>query len=141
MPLGPVEVLVVKFPGNQFTGEITPALAELVESDTIHVIDLVFIHKDENGEVTKFELADLTTEEAGTYEELVEDVGLLNEDDIEELAGMLDNNSSAAMMLFENVWATRFRDAVLEAKGEVVANFRIPHALVEAAWEAHLAEA
>jgi uncharacterized membrane protein len=132
MSLGPVEMLVVKFPGNQFKGEIAPALAELVEKGTIRVIDFVFIQKDADGSLTSVELADLDPEAASAYASAVDDVsGTLSEDDIKELGGLLENNSSAGLMLFENVWATRFADAVRNASGEVILSERIPRAVIE----------
>ncbi len=57
--LGPVELLFVEFPGNQFSGEIAPALQELVQAGTIRVIDLVFVAKDADGNVAGIELEDL----------------------------------------------------------------------------------
>jgi hypothetical protein len=133
MSFGPIEMLVVKFPGNQFRGEIAPALAELVETGTIRVIDLVFIKKDADGTLTSIELADLDPEAAADYAPAVEDVsGLLSEDDIRELGALLDDNSSAGLLLFENTWATRFADAVRNAKGEVLLSERIPRAVIEA---------
>jgi uncharacterized membrane protein len=132
MPLGPIELLVVSFPGNQFTGEITPALAELVESGTIRIVDLLFVIKDEQGKVAVLELGDLAADVLGQFKLLVSDtIPMLNEDDAHELAEALENNSSAGIMLFENAWATRFADAIHNAKGEVVLNERIPRAAIE----------
>jgi uncharacterized membrane protein len=132
MPLGPIELLVVSFPGNQFTGEITPALAELVESGTIRIVDLLFVIKDEQGKVAVLELGDLAADVLGQFRLLVSDtIPMLNEDDAHELAEALENNSSAGIMLFENTWATRFADAIHNAKGEVVLNERIPRAAIE----------
>ena len=132
MPLGPVELLVVKFPGNRFTGGITPALSELVAAGTVRIIDIVFLSKDGSGEARVFELNDLIDDDYATFDPIVSEVmGILSEDDIRELSGGLADNSSVALMLFENTWATRLRDAVLEAKGELMLSERIPHAVVE----------
>jgi hypothetical protein len=106
MAIGPVELLVVRFPGNEFKGEIVPALRELVESRTIRIIDILFAHKSAAGELTLLEINDLDAEAYG-------------------------HNSSGALMLFENTWATRFADAVHNAKGEVVLNERIPRVVIE----------
>jgi len=132
MALGPIEMLVVKFPGNQFTGEIAPALAELVDAGTIRVIDFVFIKKDPDGSLTSVELADLPEDTASAFVPAVDDVsGMLSEDDIRDLGGLLENNSSAGLMLFENVWAARFAQAVRNAKGEVLFSERIPRKVIE----------
>jgi translation initiation factor IF-2 len=135
MSVGPIEYLVVGFPGNKFKGEIVPALAELVENGTIRILDLVFIAKDEEGNVAAVELSELDPEdEAAAMSDISEvEAGLLNEDDIELAAESLENNSSAGMLVFENVWATRFAEAVRNADGQLLANERIPHAVVQAA--------
>lgn len=132
MPYGPVELLVIKFPGNRFTGGITPALAELIESGMIRIIDIVFLAKDAVGGVRVYELEDLVGEDYATFDPIVSEVvGILSDDDIHDLSQGLADNSSVALMLFENSWATRFRDAVLAAHGELVLSERIPHAVVE----------
>jgi hypothetical protein len=133
MPLGPLELVVVSFPGNRFTGEIIPALTELVDSGTIHIVDLLFVHKDHTGQVEVFEYSDLGPEISDQLTPLLDDTtSMLNEDDAHDLAAALDFNSSAGVLLFENTWATRLATAVRNAKGEVVFNERIPQAAVEA---------
>jgi len=130
--LGPIELLVVKFPGNRFTGEIVPALAELVERGTIRIIDIAFAIKDRDGQLTLLELDELDPDVLGLFDPIVSDVtGLLSEEDERRLASALENNSSAALMLFENTWATRFADAVRNAHGEVVVNERIPRVIID----------
>jgi uncharacterized membrane protein len=132
MPLGPIEMLVVKFPGNQFTGEIMPAMADLVENGTVHIVDLLLVSKDERGKVTLYEFNDLDPDAFGRFAPLMtETTPMLNEDDANQLAQLLENNSSAGLLLFENTWATRFAEAIRNAKGEVIFNERIPHAVVE----------
>lgn len=132
MPLGPIELLVIKFPGNQFTGEIIPALTELVESGTVRIVDLLLLVKNDAGEVTLLEFGDLAPDVFGQWDPLVADTTpLLNEDDAYQLAASLENNSSAGVMLFENTWAARFADAVRNARGEVVLNERIPRVVIE----------
>jgi uncharacterized membrane protein len=124
--------LIIKFPGNQFTGEILPALTELVEDGIVHIVDLVLLHKNEDGVVRLIEITELEPDLYGPWAPLLTDVTeLLNEDDVHTFAGMLENNSSAGVLLFENTWATRFAEAVRAAKGEVVLNERVPHAVVE----------
>jgi uncharacterized membrane protein len=132
MALGPVELLEVKFPGNQFTGEIVPALKALVESGTIRIIDIVFVRKDRDGRVTQVEISDLADDEYAALDPLVSEIdGLLSADDVQQLASGLENNSSAGIMLFENTWATRFVTAVRRAHGEVLLNERIPRSVIE----------
>ena len=132
MSIGPVEILVVSFPGNEFTGEIAPALADLVKTGTIRVIDLVFVTKDAAGEVVGLELSEIDPAASAAFAPHVEEPsGLLADEDIADLGADLEPNSSAAILLFEHVWATQFRDAVLDSGGELIAEIRIPKEVVD----------
>jgi hypothetical protein len=132
VPLGPIEFLALKFPGNEFRGDIIPALSDLVEDETIRIIDLLFVQKMADGSVRVVELADLGEEDYLSFEAVVSDVsGLLSHDDARQIANALEPNSSASLMLFENVWATKFVEAVIEAKGEVIVSERIPRSMLE----------
>jgi uncharacterized membrane protein len=132
MDIGPVEILVVGFPDNKFTGEIAPALEELVQSGLIRVIDLVFVTKDADGTVVGIELSDIDEGTSSAFQPHVEEPsGLLSEEDIEDLGAELEPNSSAAILLFEHLWATRFRDAVIDSGGQLVASIRIPKEVVD----------
>jgi hypothetical protein len=134
---GPVEYVVIEFPGNQFKGEVVPALKELVRNGTISIIDLIFIRKDQAGSVESLELAELTSDEAGQYESLPASIGgLLNEEDVRDVAAGMANNSSVALLVWEDAWATRFADAVRNANGRVTAHERVPREVVEAAMAA-----
>jgi hypothetical protein len=140
MPLGPVEYLLIAFPGNRFNGEIVPALRELVDNGTIHILDLLFIKKDADGNVLLVELAD--SDEGALFDDVEGEVDdLLNMEDIELAAAELPPNSSAGLLVWENVWAKRFADAVRAAGGQVIANQRVPHDVVEAALQAYLEQA
>lgn len=137
--MGPVEYLIVEFPGNQFKGEIVSALNELVSNGTIRILDLIFMRKDANGSVTWNELSALPVEEASLFTALGSEFqDLMTEEDFIVAAEMLQPNSSAGVLLFEHVWATRLRDAVVNAKGRVIGNASIPAAAVEAAMDAAL---
>ncbi len=130
--LGPVELLVVKFPGNQFKGEIAPALKDLVDSGTVRIIDLLFAIKGENGEFEMLDIKQLADNELAVFEPLLTGgTELLTEDDIDQVATMLEPNSAAAVLLFENIWAKRFRDSLLNANAEMIFNVRIPYNVVE----------
>ena len=135
--MGPVDYLLVEFPGNDFKGEIVPALAELTHNGTIRIIDLLFIRKDEEGAITWQELTDLPGANAAAFDDLDGEVNdLLNEDDILREAELLQPHSSAAVVVYENVWATRLRDAVVNAGGRLVDHARVPAAVVEEALKA-----
>jgi hypothetical protein len=133
MELGPIEYIVIDFPGNQFNGEIVPALQELVDKGIVRIIDLAVIHKDEAGNVTVVEVSEMS-ENAAAFVGLDYEVGgLLSEEDLAIIADHLPDNSTAASLVWENVWATRFAQAVRDANGIVVENARIPHDIVMAA--------
>lgn len=132
MSIGPVEILVVGFPGNQFTGEVAPALADLVESGLVRVIDLVFVTKDAKGDVVGIELSDVDEAVSAAFQPHVQEPsGLLSDEDIANLGADLEPDSSAAILLFEHVWATKFRDALVGSGGELIASIRIPKEVVD----------
>jgi Family of unknown function (DUF6325) len=140
--LGPVDYMIVGFPGNNFRGEIVPALADLVENGTIRIIDLAFVGKNAEGEVVAFELLDLDPDVKKAFEDMgVEVTGLFNEDDLMSTGEKLEPNSSAALLVWENVWARNVADGIRNAGGFVIDFTRIPHEVVQAAREAVLAEA
>ena len=134
MTLGPVEYVVVAFPGNKFTGNVAPALADLVESGTIRVMDLAFVTKDADGAVAGFELTDLDEDEAKVFDDFSGDgLDLISAEDLAAVGEELEPNSSAAMLVWENVWATKFAEAVREADGVLLDHDRIPHEVLQAA--------
>lgn len=131
MALGPIEILCIKFPNDLATGEIASALKALVENRTIRIIDILFIQKSENV-VTISEIDDLDEVDFNIFDPIVSDVaGLIPEEDVYAIAQTLDENSFAALMLFENIWATAFRDAVVKANGQLLLNERIPSSVIE----------
>jgi hypothetical protein len=130
--MGPVEYIVIGFPGNRFNGDIAPALQELVEAGIINILDLVFIQKDADGVVTAVELEE--TADATVFDSVDGEVGyLVSESDLATAAEALPNNTSAGVLVWENVWAERFAKAVVASGGEVFAHERIPYELVQAA--------
>jgi hypothetical protein len=133
MAYGPVEMVVIKFPGNQFTGEIVPALRDLIDSGTIRLIDLLFVIKQSDGTVGVMEVDGLGDAVAAVFEPLAQpDEELLSHADGEHFGALLEPNSSAALLLFENAWAARFVEAARNANGEVLLNERIPRDVIEA---------
>jgi hypothetical protein len=134
---GPFEVMVVKFPGNHFSGEIVPPLRELVDKNIIRIVDLVFVRKDRDSSVQAFELNELPPDELTAFESLpVESGRRLNLGDVEDVANRLEANSSAGLMVWENVWASSFAQAVRNADGQVLVYEPIPAEVVEAAMDA-----
>jgi hypothetical protein len=134
MSIGPVEYLIVGFPGNKFTGEIVPELDKLIKSGTIRIIDLVFVTKDAAGNASAVEYDAL--EELAAFAGLEGEVGgAISLQDIEYAARSLEPNSSAALLIWEDKWAAPFVEALRNANGVLLEGARVPHEIVEAAME------
>jgi hypothetical protein len=134
--MGPVDYIVVEWPGKQPTGEAAPLLVDLVDRGLIRIIDLAFIAKAEDGTVTGLELSAL----AGEMPELRvlegAPTGLVSDEDREAAGGTLEPGTSAAILVYENVWAAPFAAAVRRSGGQLVANGRIPIQAILAALDA-----
>lgn len=125
--LGPIDYLVVEFPGNKMTGEGFPILLDLVDRGIIHILDLVFVSKDADGAMTIINIADFDGD--GSLDLAVFDgasSGLLDDDDIADAGSVLEPNSSAGILLYENTWAAPFVAALRRSGAELVASGRIP---------------
>ena len=130
--IGPVDVAVIAFDGNDFSGEIAPALADLQASGTVNVIDLAFVRKDADGSTAIVEVADDAV--ASAFDRIADSqFDLLSEADLTDLAGGLEPASSAMVVVWENSWAARFATAVRQSHGRVAMLERIPHENVERA--------
>jgi hypothetical protein len=139
--LGPVDWIVVEFPGSKFNGEIAPVLQDLVERGLIRVLDLMMLRKDDVGELEVFELSDLDEAEIGGLRaEEAELAMVLSEQDVLDIAETIEPGSTAAVLVWENLWAAPFGSAVRHAGGQLVASGRIPIQAVLAAIEADLEE-
>ena len=133
MALGPIEVIVIGFPGNEFNGEIIPELQRLVSEDIITVVDGLFLTKDADGVVDFAEFGEsggnARAAELGNLLDQLE--ALISDEDVTEVAETLEPNSSAAILVFEHTWAKPFRDAVVASGGVLAANFRVPGLVVD----------
>jgi hypothetical protein len=133
--IGPVDVAVVGFEGDAFTGEIAPALLDLVEAGTIRVIDLAFIRKSADGEPSFVEMVDSDVSQA--YANVSDDqFDLLNDVDLESMADGLEPATAALVIVYENTWAARLAAAVRDSGGFLIAQERVPRDNVVAAIEA-----
>jgi hypothetical protein len=135
--LGPVDWIVVEFPGSKFNGEIVPELANLVDRGLIRILDLLVLKKDPDGELEAFELSDLDESEIGGLREHETELAvLLSEEDVISVAAAIEPGSSAAVLVWENKWAAPFGSAVRRAGGQLAASGRIPIQAMLAALEA-----
>ncbi|MFI1380407.1 DUF6325 family protein [Embleya sp. NPDC020886] len=124
---GPIDYLVIEFPGSRMTGEGLPLLIDLVDRGIIRVLDLIFIRKDSDGSVRGVELADLTGDDRldlAVFEGASS--GLLAQDDIDDASRVLEPGNSAAVLVYENVWAGPLAAALRRGGARLVANGRIP---------------
>ncbi|HEY9329948.1 MAG TPA: DUF6325 family protein [Streptomyces sp.] len=134
MAVGPVEYLVVAFPGSRFTGAIAPALAEAVASKAVRIIDLTFVYRSEDGAIEIVELDDLDPDDLVSFEPVEGEAGsMLNSDDIRTLGESVPPGSSAALIVWEDLWALPLTEAVRASGGQLVAHERIPAEVAEAA--------
>ena len=137
--LGPVDYLVVGFPADRanFSGEMASELKALIESNTIRVLDLVLLTKDEDGSVDAAELRDADESEVGQLRELERDLAvLLAKTDVDEIGASLEPGSAAAVLVWENTWAAPFGSAIRRSGGQLVTSGRIPTQALIAAVEA-----
>ena len=124
--MGPIDYLVVEFPGNQMSGEALPLLIDLVDRGMIRILDFVFIRKDNDGSVVALSAVDLSRMrliEATLFEGAAS--GLLTSMDLEEAAKAVEPGNSAGILMYENRWAAPFAAAFRASGGELVASGRI----------------
>jgi len=132
MTYGPIDFVAFEFKGNQFKGEILPALLELVNKDIVRVIDLIIVQKDAQGKVTMREMQQMEPSVVSMFDPLKAQItGMIQMEDIEMIGQKVENNSTAAIMLFENLWPIKFKEAVLNANGRLVMQARIPDEVVQ----------
>ncbi len=135
--LGPIDFVVVEFPGNHMTGEGLPLLVDLVEREVIRILDLLFVRKDEDGTVTAVEIADVTGD--GELDLTVFEgarSGLLGQDDLDEAAAAIEPGNSAALLVYENLWAAPFASALRRGGAQLVASGRLSAEAVLASLDA-----
>jgi len=136
MPLGPVDVYIIGFPGNNFRGEIVPAILEQVERGVMRVVDLLFVVRDLDGTVAVLSIEDLGPEGAAFADLEVVQSGALNEEDADEVAEDIPAGSSALLIAYENTWMQDLVGAFARADAVVIDQVRIPADVVNMVIEA-----
>ena len=133
MEVGPVDLYIIGFPGNKFSGKIAPAIKELVDNGTIRILDLLFVMKDEEGAVLTLAIEDLDQEGAAFADLEVTEPGSLNDEDADEVSDDLPSNSAALLIAFENLWAKKVVSALADADAVLIDSIRIPAEVVDQA--------
>ena len=134
--MGPIDYLLVEWPGRQPTGEAAPHLIDLVDRGLIRILDLVFLHKDDDGSLTRLEISDLGDQVEAFADFEGASSGLLSDEDADEAGGALEPGTSAALLVYENRWAAPFASALRRSGGQLIATGRIPIQSVLAALDA-----
>jgi hypothetical protein len=133
MSVGPIEVIVVEFPGNRFNGKILPELRRLVDAGTIRIVDGLLLSRGEGEDITILEIDQVTGDpDLTALAELFDTMdALISDEDVDVLSESLEPNSSAAILVFEHTWAIPFRDAILDSGGVLATAIRIPADVVD----------
>lgn len=128
---GSVELAAIAFPGSKFKGEIVPALADLVNSGVVAILDLLVISKSDEGDVVSLEIGEM--EDGGMFDDLDGEVmGLLSAEDIETAGQLLEPGNTAALIVWENTWARKLIGAIRDAGGELLVHDRLDAETVNA---------
>jgi hypothetical protein len=128
MTYGPIDFVALEFKGNQFKGEIFPEILNLVNNGVVRIIDMIVVKKDADGKVTHQEMQETGKKVLAVFDPLKAEIsGMIQVEDIEMIGEKLEPNSTAAVILFENLWAVNFVKAVENANGRSVMHVRIPH--------------
>ena len=138
---GPVDYVVVEFPAGQsnFDGGMAKELAALVDRGQIRILDLLVLHKDDDGSIEAFEIDDLDeVDELRVLETQIAEI--LAEEDVAHLAASMENGSTAGVLVWENSWAAPFAAAARRSGGQLIASGRIPIQAIAASMEAEMSE-
>ena len=132
MALGPIEVIVLGFPGSRFTGEIRPRIMDLVERGIVSIVDALLIKKDKAGEVTFVEMQQQTGDpDMDAFASRVTGLDLISSEDVDEFAAALEPGSSALAVAFEHTWMLPVREAVVASGGVLLADIHVPADVVD----------
>ena len=135
MTYGPIDFFAIQFKTEKLTGETLPELLELVKKEIIRVIDLVIIQK-EDGKIQVLEIEELSPDVVTAFDPVVAEIsGIIQVEDIEAIAEMMEDNTTAALLLIENLWAIKFGEAAVRSGGRLVAFDRIPFEVINETME------
>ena len=125
--MGPIDYVVVEFPGNRMTGEAMPLLVDLVDRGVIRILDLAFVRRDLDGTVSGLTISDMDADGAEQFAVFEgASSGLLDDEDLAEAGGILEPGNAAGVVVYENTWAAPFAAALRRSGAQMVASGRIP---------------
>src|SRR4051812_1666778 len=139
--MGPVDYIVLEWPGRQPKGDVAPMIIDLVDRGIIRILDVALMVKAEDGSVAALDIGEINGDSAGFGEFEGASSGLLGQEDLEEAAAALEPGTSAAILVWENRWAAPIAVALRKSGGQLVASGRIPIQGIIAALEAAETEA
>ncbi len=124
--MGPIDYIILEWPNEPSGDEVVPLMIDLVDRGIIRILDIAFVSKGEDGELTAIEIGDLgpTAAAFGAFEGAAS--GLVSDDDLSEAAAALEPGTSAAILVWENLWAAPLAVALRRSGGQLVASGRIP---------------
>ena len=134
--MGPVDYVVLEWPGKQPSGEAAPLIIDLVDRGIIRIIDIAFMRKLEDGTIDTLDLGALDGDSGGFSEFEGASSGLLSQEDLEEAAAALNPGTTAAVLVWENRWAAPVAIALRRSGGQLVASGRIQTQAILAALDA-----
>jgi uncharacterized membrane protein len=136
---GPLEFLVIAFPGEELSDRVANALRTVEVSGDVRIVDALVVVKDAAGHVHSDELTDVAELAAVAAEYGLADAPrrLVDDEDIQEVGEVLHAGSHAVALLVEHVWARETAEAAWSAGGSLMASVRIPDAYVAEATAEH----
>ena len=134
--MGPIDYIVIEWPGKQPTGEAVPLIVDLVDRGIIRVLDIAFMVKGEDGSVAAIDIGAVNGGSGGWDAFDGASSGLLGDEDIQEAAAALEPGTSAAVLVWENRWAAPVAVALRKSGGQLVASGRLPIQAIIASLEA-----
>jgi hypothetical protein len=138
--MGPIDYVVIEWPGKQPKGDVAPMIIDLVDRGLIRILDVALMVKGDDGSVAALDLGEINGDSAGFGEFQGASTGLLGQSDLEEAASALAPGTAAAILMWENRWAAPVAVAIRKSGGQLVASGRIPIQGILAALEALDAE-
>jgi hypothetical protein len=134
--MGPIDYVVLEWPGRQPKGDVAPLLLDLVDRGVIRILDIALMVKAEDGSYASLDLGELNGDSSGFSEFEGASSGLIDDEDLQEAASALAPGTSAAVLVWENRWAAPVATALRRSGGQLVASGRIPVQAILAALDA-----